>query len=283
MARYLIVGAGGMLGQDLRLALEGRDVTALGHSQLDIADAAAVDAAVVGHDIVINAAGYTRVDDAETHEDEAFATNALGAENLARAAANAGAKFVHFSTDYVFDGHAATPYDEDHDRAPQNAYGRSKADGERRILAADPGATLLRTAWLYGAHGSNFAATMLRLASDRQTVDVIDDQRGQPTWTRDVAGRVVEMLDADTPGGTYHATNSGETTWYGFAREVFRLAGLDEARVHPTDSTSFVRPAVRPGYSVLGQLGWNSVGLAPLRDWRVALAAAFDSGAFEAR
>ena len=283
MARYLIVGAGGMLGQDLRLALEGRDVTALGHSQLDIADPAAVDAAVVGHDVVINAAGYTRVDDAETHKDEAFATNALGAENLARAAANAGAKFVHFSTDYVFDGQATKPYDEDHDRAPQNAYGRSKADGERRVLASDPGATILRTAWLYGAHGSNFAATMLRLARDRPTVDVIDDQRGQPTWTRDVAGRVVEMLDADTPGGIYHATNSGETTWYGFAREVFLLAGLDEARVHPTDSASFVRPAVRPGYSVLGQRGWNAVGLAPLRDWRVALAAAFDSGTFEAR
>ena len=283
MARYLIVGAGGMLGQDLRLALEGRDVTALGHSQLDIVERAAVDAAVAGHDVVINAAGYTRVDDAETHEAEAFATNAVGAENLAGAAASTGARFVHFSTDYVFDGRATAPYEEDHDLAPQNAYGRSKADGERRVLAADPGATILRTAWLYGAHGPNFAATMLRLAADRQTVDVIDDQRGQPTWTRDVADRVVEMLDADTPGGIYHATNSGETTWYGFAREVFRLGGLDETRVHPTDSASFVRPAVRPGYSVLGQLGWNSVGLAPLRDWRAALAAAFDSGTFETR
>ena len=283
MARYLIVGAGGMLGQDLRLALQGRDVTALGHSQLDISEATAVDAAVVGHDVIINAAGYTRVDDAESHEDDAFATNALGAENLARAAAESGARLIHFSTDYVFDGLASTPYEEAHLRAPQNAYGRSKADGERRVLEADPGATILRTAWLYGAHGPNFAATMLRLAGDRQTVDVIDDQRGQPTWTRDVAGRAVEMLDADTPGGIYHATNSGETTWFGFAREVFRLAGLDEARVHPTDSASFVRPAVRPGYSVLGQLGWNAVGLAPLRDWRVALAAAFDSGTFEAR
>jgi dTDP-4-dehydrorhamnose reductase len=282
MARYLIVGAGGMLGQDLLLALEGRDVTALAHSQLDIADATAVDAAVAGHDVVINAAGYTRVDDAESHEDEAFATNATGAENLARAAAGSGARLIHFSTDYVFDGRASTPYGEDQPFDPQNAYGRSKADGERRVLGADPAATILRTAWLYGAHGSNFAATMLRLAGDRQTVDVIDDQRGQPTWTRDVAGRVVEMLDAQTPSGIYHATNSGETTWYGFAREVFRLAGLDEARVHPTDSASFVRPAARPAYSVLGQLGWASVGLAPLRDWRAALAAAFDAGTFEA-
>jgi dTDP-4-dehydrorhamnose reductase len=281
MARYLIVGAGGMLGQDLRLALEGREVTALGHSQLDISDATGVEQAVAGHDVVINAAGYTRVDDAEANESEAFATNALGAENLARAAARAGARLIHFSTDYVFDGLATSPYEEGHALAPQNAYGRSKAEGERRVLAADPGATILRTAWLYGAHGSNFAATMLRLARERDTVDVIDDQRGQPTWTRDVAGRVVEMLDADAPGGTYHATNSGETTWYGFAREVFRLAGLDEARVHPTDSASFIRPATRPDYSVLGQLGWSAVGMTPLRDWRAALAAAFDSGGFE--
>jgi dTDP-4-dehydrorhamnose reductase len=283
MARYLIVGAGGMLGQDLRLALEGRDVTALGHSQLDIADSNAVDDAVAGHDVVINAAGYTRVDDAESHENDVFATNAYGAENLARATAVSGATFIHFSTDYVFDGLASTPYEEGHPREPQNAYGRSKAEGERLVLGANPDTTILRTAWLYGSHGSNFASTMLRLAGDRQTVDVIDDQHGQPTWTRDVASRVVEMLDAHTPAGIYHATNSGETTWYGFAREVFRLAGLDEARVHPTDSASFVRPAARPTYSVLGQLGWKSVGLAPLRDWRMALAAAFDAGTFEAQ
>jgi dTDP-4-dehydrorhamnose reductase len=283
MARYLIVGAGGMLGLDLLHALEGRDVTALGHSQLDIADATAVDAAVAGHDVVINAAGYTRVDDAESHEDEAFATNATGAEHLARAAASSAARFIHFSTDYVFDGLASTPYAETHPLDPQNAYGRSKAEGERRVLAANPNATVLRTAWLYGAHGPNFAATMLRLAGERPSVEVIDDQRGQPTWTRDVADRVVEMLDARTPSGIYHATNSGETTWFGFAREVFRLAGLDEERVRPTDSANFVRPATRPGYSVLGHLGWGAVGLGPLRDWRAALAAAFASGAFEAQ
>jgi dTDP-4-dehydrorhamnose reductase len=283
MARYLIAGAGGMLGQDLQLALTGREVTALRHSQLDITDASAVNGAVTGHDAVINAAGYTRVDDAESDEDAAFATNALGAENLARAAASAGAKFVHISTDYVFDGMAPAPYDEDHPFAPQNAYGRSKAEGERRVRAVNPDATILRTAWLYGSHGPNFGATMLGLAGTRPTVDVIDDQHGQPTWTWDVAERIVEMLDANTPGGSYHATNSGETTWYGFAREIFRLAGLDESRVHATDSASFVRAATRPGYSVLGHRGWERVGLRPLRDWRSALAAAFESGTFEAK
>jgi dTDP-4-dehydrorhamnose reductase len=281
MARYLIVGAGGMLGHDLRLALEGRDVTALDHDSLDITDATAVDEAVADHDAVINAAGYTRVDDAESHEDDAFATNAHGAENLARATATAGARFVHISTDYVFDGLATAPYSEEHPLAPQNAYGRSKAEGERRVREANPESTILRTAWLYGAHGPNFAATMLGLAGKRPTVDVIDDQRGQPTWTRDVADRILEMLDANSPGGTYHATNSGETTWFGFAREIFRLAGLDVERVHPTDSTSFVRPASRPGYSVLGQLGWERAELSPLRNWQAALAAAFDAGTFE--
>ena len=281
--RILLTGAGGMLGRDLVAALAGRDVVALRRADLDVTDAAAVDAAVAGGDVVINATAYTRVDDAETHEDEARAVNADGPANLAAAAARHGARLIHVSTDYVFDGTATSPYPEDAPRHPVSAYGRTKAEGEARVLDALPDASLiLRTAWLYGEHGPSFPRTMLRLARERETLDVVDDQRGQPTWTRDLAARIVELVDLGVPAvphGILHATSSGETTWFGFAREVLRLAGLDPDRVRPTDSASFVRPAPRPAYSVLGHEGWAAIGLPPLRDWREAIGEAVRAGA----
>lgn len=278
--KYLIAGAGGMLGTDLRTVLEGRDVTALARAELDVTDAEAVLAAVSGHDVVINASAYTKVDDAETHEADAFAINATGTANLARAAAATGAAFVTVSTDYVFDGSATTPYSEDAPRNPVSAYGRTKAEGERLALEAHPtGTRILRTAWLYGEHGGNFAKTMLRLASERDTVDVVTDQVGQPTWTMDLAARIVAMLDAEAPAGVYHGTNSGQASWYEFARAVFELGGHDPDRVKPTESAQFVRPAPRPAYSVLGHDAWHRVGLTPMRDWTTALRDAFDTGA----
>lgn len=281
MARYLIAGAAGMLGQDLQRALSGRDVTALTRADLDVTDRDAALAAVAGHDVVINASAYTKVDDAETHEDDAYAINALGTENLVVAAAAAGARFVTVSTDYVFDGHATTPYAEDTPRDPINAYGRTKAAGEELALAAHPDGTyVVRTAWLYGAGGANFAKTMVKLAASHETVSVVADQLGQPTWTGDLAARIVALLDADAPAGVYHGTNAGETTWYGFARAVFAQAGLDPERVKPTDSATFVRPAPRPSYSVLGHDGWARAGLSPMRPWEDALAAATAEGLF---
>jgi dTDP-4-dehydrorhamnose reductase len=273
-----------MLGTDLVAALTGRDVTALTRAQLDITDPSAVGDAVAGHDVVINAAAYTKVDDAEAHEADAHRINAEGAGNLARAAAANGAKLVQLSTDYVFDGTATTPYPEDAPRNPVSAYGRTKAEGERLALSLNPTATyVVRTAWLYGQHGPNFAATMLRLARERDTVDVVDDQRGQPTWTTDLAGRIVQMLDANAPAGIYHGTSSGEATWYDFARAVFELGGFDPDRVKPTESASFVRPAPRPAYSVLGHEAWSRAGLPPLRDWSTALHDAFSTGALGAQ
>ena len=150
------------------------------------------------------------------------------------------------------------------------------------MLAALPdGAAILRTAWLYGEHGASFPRTMLRLATERDTLTVVDDQRGQPTWSRDLAGRIVELVDLGVPAGIFHATSSGETTWFGFAREVFVLAGLDAERVQPTDSAAFVRPAPRPEYSVLGHDAWASIGLPPLREWREALGAAMAAGVLQ--
>jgi dTDP-4-dehydrorhamnose reductase len=277
-----VTGATGMLGQDLQKVLAGRPVMALGRLDLDVTDACAVTDAVEGHDYVINCAAYTRVDDAEVHETEAFAVNATGAGNLAAAAARHGSRLVQLSTDYVFDGTATEPYPEDAPRHPVSAYGRTKAEGERLALEYNPGRTfIVRTAWLYGEHGPNFVKTMLRLAAEHETVTVVTDQLGQPTWTLDLATRIVELLDALAPTGIYHATNSGRASWYEFAKEVFSVAGLDPDRVKPTSSAQFVRPAPRPAYSVLGQDAWRRAGLAPLRDWKEALAAAAEDGVVE--
>ncbi|QTX05288.1 dTDP-4-dehydrorhamnose reductase [Agromyces archimandritae] len=278
--RVLITGANGMLGRDLVAALAGHEVTALGRGQLDITDADAVARAARGFgsfdgfDAIVNAAAYTAVDAAEIDEDAAYAVNATGPANLAAAAAATGAKLVTISTDYVFDGTATSPYAEDHPRHPISAYGRTKAAGEKLALAAHPAGTyVVRTAWLYGQHGPNFAATMLKLAASKDAWDVVDDQRGQPTWTGDLAVRIAELLGSDAPAGIYHGTASGETSWFGFARAVLEEAGLDPERIRPTDSTAFVRPAPRPAYSVLGHARWADAGLAPMRHWREALAA----------
>ncbi len=280
MTRYLITGASGMLGQDLQHALRDESVTALGRADLDITDADAVEAAVAGHDVVINSAAYTKVDDAETHEAEAYAVNATGPELLARAAVRHGAKLVTVSTDYVFDGHGTAPYAEDAPTDPINAYGRTKAAGEDLVRSVAPDSSyVVRTAWIYGAHGPNFAATMLRLAASHDTVSVVTDQVGQPTWTGDLAARIVELVRSDAPAGTYHGTNAGQASWFDFTRAIYQELGLDPERVLPTDSTAFVRPAPRPAYSVLGHDGWQRAGLAPMRDWREALAAAVQAGA----
>jgi dTDP-4-dehydrorhamnose reductase len=282
MTRYLIAGAGGMLGSDLREVLAGREVTALGRDDLDITDAAAVRDAVDGHDVVINAAAYTRVDDAENDEAAAFAVNATGAGNLADAAALSGARFVQISTDYVFHGDASTPYPEDAPRDPLGAYGRTKAVGEELALRHRE-VYLVRTAWLYGRHGANFARTMRRLASGNPTVSVVTDQIGQPTWSRDLAAAIVRLLDAGAPFGVYHGTNSGAASWFEFAQAIFAESGLDPARVLPTDSSAFTRPAPRPSYSVLGHGAWARGGLEAPRPWRDALHAAVSSGALEAQ
>lgn len=282
MTRYLITGGRGMLGSDLAAVLADRDVTTLGRAELDVSNAFAVREAVEGYDFVINTAAYTNVDEAETHEAEAAMVNAVGASNLAVATAEAGALLVHVSTDYVFDGTATTPYEEEAPTKPASAYGRTKADGERRALDANPDGTfIVRTAWLYGEHGGNFAKTMLALGSARPEVGVVTDQIGQPTWTMDLARQIVALMDSDAPAGIYHGTSSGQASWFEFAREIFALGGLDPNNVKPTDSSAFVRPAPRPSYSVLGHDAWLEAGLAPMRDWREALREAFATGALK--
>ncbi|WP_104196523.1 dTDP-4-dehydrorhamnose reductase [Cryobacterium sp. M15] len=282
MTRYLITGATGMLGSDLRTALAGREVTALGRSDLDVTDLEAVKAAVAGHDVIINCAAYTKVDDAEMHEDEAYQVNAVGPWNLAVAASALQAKLVQISTDYVFDGSATTPYTENTPHSPISAYGRTKAAGEEFVQVENGARSyIVRTAWLYGKNGPNFAKTMLKAAGTRDTLNVVNDQVGQPTWTVDLAAQIVLLLDSDAPAGIYHGTNSGLASKFDQARDVFALAGLDPERVLPTDSSAFVLPAPRPAYSVLGHANWTAAGLAPMRSWQDAQAEAFASGVFE--
>ncbi len=267
--RWLITGAGGMLGRDLQTVLAGQDVVAATRAELDILDAAAVRDAVDGVDVVINAAAWTDVDGAETSEEAATAINGHGARILADAA---GKRLIHLSTDYVFDGTATTPIPEDAARAPINAYGRGKAAGEEAVLAA--GGFVVRTAWLYGEHGPNFVRTMLRLAAERDTLDVVDDQVGPPTWSLALARQLVALAGSSAAPGVYHGTAAGSTTWCGLARAVFAEAGLDPSRVRPTTSDRFVRPARRPSYSVLGHARWAGTGVAPLPDWRAMLTSA---------
>jgi len=282
--RYLLVGGNGLLGRDIAEALAGRDVDAPRRAELDITDADAVRSAVTGHDVVINSAAYTKVDAAEHEQAEAEAVNALGPELLAAAAHAEGARFVQISTDYVFRGDARSPYDEAEPVDPLGAYGRTKAEGERRASEASDGELhIVRTAWLYGAHGDNFARTIARKAAAGEPLRVVTDQVGQPTWSRDVAGRIVDMLDLELPAGIYHATNSGQASWYDFARAIVTSIGGDPDIVGSTDSSSFVREAERPVYSVLGHDGWTSTPLPPLRDWREALAAATAAGVLESR
>ncbi|MCZ7422829.1 MULTISPECIES: dTDP-4-dehydrorhamnose reductase [unclassified Micromonospora] len=281
--RFLVTGAGGMLGRDLVDVVEARpehQVTPATRADLDITDPAAVHAAVAGHDVVVNTAAWTDVDGAETHESSATAVNGDAVAHLATACAAHGTRLLHLSTDYVFDGTATTPYPEDAPTAPLNAYGRGKLIGEQAVtrLLPDTG-YVVRTAWLYGAHGRNFVTTMLDLADRRGTLDVVDDQRGQPTWSHALARHLVALAEAAHAGraapGIYHGTCSGETTWYGLARAVFARHGLDPDRIRPTTSARFVRPAPRPTYSVLGHGRWAEAGLPPLPDWHATLADAF--------
>jgi dTDP-4-dehydrorhamnose reductase len=260
-----------MLGQDLvaRVRAEGHEAVAVDRDELDITDGAAVLAGVAGFDVVANCAAWTAVDDAETREGDAFTVNAVGPQSLARAAAAHGARLVHVSTDYVFDGHADEPYAEDGFAAPRSAYGRTKLAGEWAVRAEAADHLILRTAWLYGAGGGCFPKTIARVAAERGALDVVEDQVGQPTWTRDVADLAVRLVVAQAPSGTYHATSSGRTSWYGFAREVVAAAGLDPQIVSPTTSEGFVR---RPAPGVLGARARRAAGRRGRADRRLGAA-----------
>lgn len=268
--RWTVTGAAGMFGRDLieRLEAAGHDVVALRRSDLDVSDLSAVSTALAGADVVVNCAAYTAVDDAEGDEASAFDVNATGAGNLARATRLAGQKLVHISTDYVFAGDGDKPYPEEAPIAPRSAYGRTKAAGEWAVRAEQPEHLIVRTAWLYGASGPCFPKSIARAAMTRDSLDVVADQVGQPTWTVDLADLVLRLVEAEAPAGVYHGTSSGAGSWFEFAQEVVGAAGRPREMVHATTSVDFARPAPRPAYSVLGHDRLLEVGVAPIGHWR---------------
>jgi dTDP-4-dehydrorhamnose reductase len=288
---WLVTGAAGMLGRDLTalLAERGEQVTGMGHSDLDITDADAVTATLGAcqPSVVVNCAAWTAVDDAETREGDALRLNGDGPANLAAACARLGAILIQPSTDYVFAGQADRPYQEDAPAGPRSAYGRTKLAGERAVLETLPDSGyVVRTAWLYGEHGPSFVRTMLRLARKGNPVTVVDDQTGQPTWTADLAAQVVTLVAASAPAGIYHATSSGQTTWFGLAQEVFDLyaastgQGAGRDLVQPTTSAAYAgaatkQTAPRPAYSVLGHDAWAKAGVTPIGHWRDRLRRAY--------
>jgi dTDP-4-dehydrorhamnose reductase len=271
--RILVTGAGGMLASDLIPLLRdrGHEVIALSRQELDVSDPDAVDRRLgsVAPEVVVQCAAYTDVDGAESDEGTAALVNATATGFIVRACQKIGARLVYPSTDYVFDGTAATPYGPDQVHAPINAYGRSKAAGER---AAMEGATglIVRTSWLYGAGGRNFVDTILRLAREREHLDIVCDQIGRPTWTADLA-EVMAILIERGEIGIFHASGGGDpTSWHGFAAEAVRIVGLD-CRLEPVDSGAFPRPARRPLYSVLDVTRTESVVGFEIPDWKQSL------------
>jgi dTDP-4-dehydrorhamnose reductase len=279
--RWLITGSYGQLGTDLQavLAATPEDVVrAVDLDVLDITDAAAVDRAIAefAPDVLVNAAAFTAVDAAEENEALAFRVNATGPAVLAAAIARNGGRLVHVSTDYVFAGEGTRPYEVDDAPDPRSAYGRTKLAGERAVRELLPDASyVVRTAWVYGGTGANFVKTMVRLEDERESVSVVDDQRGSPTWSADLARALVELARSSATPGVYHCTGTGDTTWFGFTQAIFGELGADPARVLPTTTDAFPRPAPRPAYSVLSDAAWRAAGLTPMPGWRDALHTAF--------
>lgn len=280
--RIVVTGARGQLGSALVEALRDRLPIALGHAELDVGDADGVRQRIADlrPDVVVNAAAFTRVDDAEARAGDAFRTNALGPWALARATDACGALLVHVSTDYVFDGQAATPYGEDDSPSPRGVYAASKLAGEALVAGANPLHMLVRSAGLYGrgegGKGGNFVETMLRLAAAGKAIRVVGDQQTAPTAAVDLAAKIVDLVDrwgADRSRellGLYHVTNSGSCTWLEFAREIFRIAGVN-ASVEPITTAAYGARAPRPAYSVLARHHLAHLGLDDLRPWQAAL------------
>ncbi len=272
--RIVLTGADGQLGLELQQVLTGHDLACLSWPSFDLLSPRCEQQ--VGDacpEVVIHAAAYTDVDGAEREPDQAMAVNALGTERVARAAAARGARLVYISTDYVFDGRKREPYEEADRPNPLNAYGMSKLEGERRALSVCPGALVVRTAWLYGIGGKNFVTTIARLAGERSELRVVADQRGCPTYARDLAPTIAHLLEADV-NGIVHVTGAGECTWHEFAAAIVSELGLSTT-VTPITTAEANRPAPRPAYSVLSNRRLSGMGRS-MPHWSDGLRRFFD-------
>jgi dTDP-4-dehydrorhamnose reductase len=268
-----VLGASGQLGGDVTELIRrcGDEVTALSHATCDITDPADVERAIAASrpEALINCAAWTRVDAAEEHEAEAELVNATAAGIVASACAAAGVRLCHISTDYVFDGEARQPIDDDATPAPRSAYGRTKLRGEIAVRERCADHLIVRTSWLYGRQGPNFVLTMLRLAAEGRPLRVVDDQRSGPTWTGHLAPALLRLIEI-APAGTYHLSNTGITSWHGLAVAAIRAGGLD-ADVAAITTADYPTVAERPAYSALDNRRWRELGEPPLPSWQEGL------------
>ncbi|MBP0725132.1 dTDP-4-dehydrorhamnose reductase [Bacillus sp. RG28] len=268
--RVLVTGAKGQLGQDLIVHIEKYPwaIYGLGKAELDITNVEQVSKVITGFnpDVIIHTAAYTKVDQAEKDRDDAFRVNGEGTKNIAKAAASIGAKFCYISTDYVFDGENKIPYSTEDKPNPQTVYGESKLAGEKYTKQYCEKYFIVRTSWVFGLYGNNFVKTMLRLAKEKDEIGVVHDQTGSPTYTADLAKFLIELVQSEKYG-TYHASNSGQCTWYEFAKEIFKQAGLD-TKVIALTTDQFPRPANRPKYSVMANSTIENNGFQILPHWK---------------
>lgn len=265
-----LFGASGLLGKELLHEWSGDVLNGFGSKDADIRDESRVEQLVkkTSPDWIVLAAAYTDVDGCESNQELAFAVNRDGAANVARAARNAGARLLFLSSDYVFDGKKTTPYEISDARNPQSVYGRTKAEAEIRVLELLPDCCIVRTSWLFGTGGKCFPDTILRLAASRPALDVVNDQRGCPTYAVDLARAIIQLC-RNSASGIVHATNAGDCTWFDFAAEIIRAAGLDTT-VRPVSTAQMARPAPRPAYSVLSASRLKSLGI-EMPSWHDAL------------
>jgi dTDP-4-dehydrorhamnose reductase len=275
---WLVTGGSGQLGIAVSKELEARGYvfSAMGSQDFDIANLELIEEYIAQStpSVIINCAAWTDVDGAESNETAASKVNSDGAHNLAVVAVKNGVRLVHVSTDYVFSGKSQKPFEIVDQIDPQSAYGRTKADGEKKVLTTHPeNSYVVRTAWLYSPWGKNFAKTMVRLALKGDgEVRVVNDQIGQPTSAIDLAKQIVDLGVGIAPAGIYHGTNGGQATWFEFAQEIFTLVDADISRVVPVSSNEYPRPAKRPAYSVLSHEEWSNTPFSAMRDWKIALA-----------
>ena len=279
--KILIAGADGQLGRSLQDALKINEINflALSRKKMDITDLSQVRKLLCnyGANVVINAAAYTNVEQAELDPDKAFEVNQNGARNIAIASRELNSKLIHISTDYVFSGKRDFPWKVDSHANPLSVYGKSKLAGENSIREEwSENSLIIRTAWLYSQYGNNFYRTILQLASkDSASIKVVNNQFGQPTSAADLSSFLLSTLAQDIPSGCYHATNSGYTSWYEFARHIFELSGADPGRIEPISSENYTAKAPRPEYSVLDNATWRDFGINPLGPWQESATKAF--------
>lgn len=271
--KIVILGGKGQLGTEIYEYLKDKEeIYSFSHQELDILNYDLLEKKLqeIKPDVVINCSAYTKVDKAEEEKDECIKVNTIGAKYVSFLSYKVGAKIVYFSTDYIFDGEKSTPYTEFDDPNPLSVYGLSKLYGEKLTIEHNPNHLILRISWLYGIYGRNFVKTILNLARERKKLTIVNDQRGSPTYTLDVAKQVYELIKKDKVG-IYHSSNQGETTWYDFAKRIIEILKIKDVEVLPIKTEEYPSIAKRPKYSVLDNFLLKLEGINIMRDWEIAL------------